>query len=106
VRQPRLLNPLPSPKRRVPPLIGPSPRTHGTIHYNPILERVILTSGTSCANTWEEIVTETNPGKRTMYSMAYDENSDKVILFSGEQTSKYANDLTTAVWMFDPATLE
>lgn len=57
-------------------------------------------------NTWEEIVTETNPGKRTMYSMAYDENTDKVILFSGEQTSKYANDLTTAVWMFDPVTLE
>ena len=57
-------------------------------------------------NTWEEILTETNPGKRTMYSMAYDENADKIVLFSGEQTSKYAADLTTAVWLFDPVTLE
>lgn len=41
-----------------------------------------------------------------MYSMAYDESADKVVLFSGEQTSKYGNDLTTAVWVFDPVMQE
>lgn len=57
-------------------------------------------------NTWQEIVTETNPGQRTMYSMAYDEKADKVILFSGEPTSKYANDMISDVWLFDPAAQE
>lgn len=57
-------------------------------------------------NAWEEIITETNPGRRTMYSMAYDERADKVILFSGEPTSKYAADMTTSVWLFDPVSMQ
>lgn len=77
---------------------------------NEVSEEVVFSPATWYydynTNTWEEISTENNPGTRFMYSMAYDESADKVVLFSGEQTSKYANDLTTAVWVFDPVKQE
>lgn len=52
-------------------------------------------------NTWQQIETETNPGRRMWYSMAYDETADQVIFFGGEQTGKYTGDMTNAVWRFD-----
>jgi hypothetical protein len=58
------------------------------------------------SNTWLQIQTETDPGRRMWYSMAYDEAADKVIFFGGEKTAKYAGDMTNAVWLFDFKTMQ
>jgi hypothetical protein len=57
-------------------------------------------------NTWERIQTGTNPGRRMWYSMVYDEAANQVIFFGGEQTAKYAGDMTNAVWLFDFETMQ
>lgn len=52
-------------------------------------------------NSWFEVATEISPPPMTMYSMAYDHKSNKVIIFGGELTSKYAGNITNDIWIFD-----
>lgn len=53
-------------------------------------------------NTWTQLETETSPPPMTMYATVYDPSVEKVILFGGELTSKYAGDTTNDIWVFDP----
>lgn len=52
-------------------------------------------------NSWAKVETETSPPQMAMYSMVFDASIDKVVLFGGEQTSKYAGNTTDEVWLFD-----
>lgn len=53
------------------------------------------------SDTWENITTSTHPSRRAVQSMAYDSESDKVVLFGGSmgQTSN------SETWTFDYNTL-
>jgi hypothetical protein len=55
-------------------------------------------------NTWSAIDVDTSPPKLAMYGIAYDPEVGKVVVFGGEKTSKYATDLSSDIWVFDPET--
>jgi hypothetical protein len=55
-------------------------------------------------NTWERVDVSSSPPGLAMYTMAYDPITEKVYLFGGDMTSKYAGDLSGDLWIFDPAT--
>ncbi len=55
-------------------------------------------------NTWTEIDVSTSPPDLAMYAMTWDPETEKVVMFGGEHTSKYAGDLSRDVWVFDPST--
>jgi len=57
-------------------------------------------------NSWEALEPSKNPGKRAFSPMAYAPSVDKAILFGGELTDKWADDISDEVWVFDPATNE
>lgn len=55
-------------------------------------------------NTWTALDVETSPPKLAMYGMAYDPAIGNAVVFGGEKTSKYATNLSSDVWVFDPDT--
>lgn len=99
---------------------GDGPQQHWERHgmaYIPELDRVLFYSGMLeeegvlpsetwyydyNSNTWTEIDVETSPPKLAMYGMAYDPATGKVVVFGGEKTAKYAADLSSDIWVFEP----
>ena len=55
-------------------------------------------------NTWTQLDPPTSPPKLAMYAMTYDPTIDRVVIFGGESSGKYSGNLTSDVWLFDPAT--
>jgi hypothetical protein len=53
-------------------------------------------------NTWTEVAVDTSPPALAMYGMAFDASTGNVVLYGGEMTSKYARNLSSDVWVFDP----
>lgn len=91
---------------------------HGMV-YLPHLDRILMYSGMLedegvlpaqtwlydyNTNTWTEVETPNSPPAMGMYGMAYDPTSEKVVVFGGEMTSKYARDISNDIWVFDAET--
>ena len=98
------------------PKRSPSARTYMAMVYEPVGERMVLfggawglwpeedTLGDTWAfdprtSTWTKLRPATAPSPRAWYSMAFDAETEKVVLFSGGATRD--TDLTD-VWLFDP----
>lgn len=58
------------------------------------------------ANSWQALEPSRNPGAHGFFPMAYAPSVDKAIMFGGELTDKWANDISDELWIFDPATGE
>jgi hypothetical protein len=72
-------------------------------------EHGYLVEGTTWAydyrsNSWEALTPSTSPGKRSQFPMAYALSVDKAILFGGELTRMWADDIDNELWTFDPTT--
>ncbi|MFW9892725.1 MAG: Kelch repeat-containing protein [Candidatus Thorarchaeota archaeon] len=96
------------------PSVMPDPRRYGCMAYDSESDRIILfggihyeggTIGDTWAydyntNTWEEMSPSVAPSSRFYPVMAYDSESDKIILFSGAFTSRdtWAYDYNTNTW--------
>lgn len=87
---------------------GPSPRTHVTMSYDGINNKIVLFggdyAGTRYGDTWEwdgntktwSKVADTGPGSRYDHEMAYDKATGKIVLFGGFN-GHYFND----TWEWD-----
>ncbi len=96
------------------------PQQHWERHgmaYIPAIDRILVFSGMLenspvfdpetwyfdyNTNTWTRVDVTTSPPGLAMYAMAYDPVTEKVYLFGGDKTSKYAGDLSNDLWVFDP----
>ena len=92
------------------PATSPSPRRGHAMAYDSESDRVILFGGYNGVvalqetwaydfntNTWTNMNPGTKPGARYLHAMAYDSESDRVILFGGYVGSSYKND----TWVYD-----
>jgi len=99
------------------PSVSPPGRTGGQLVYDVQLDRVILFGGHADAsgnylgkndtwtydlnsNTWNQVTTATSPTLRAFSVMAYDMESDRVVLFGGMTEPDSLPDNET--WMYDP----
>lgn len=53
---------------------------------------------------WERVGVDTSAPGLAMYAMGYHPITEKVYLFGGDETSKYAGDLSFDLWILDPVT--
>jgi N-acetylneuraminic acid mutarotase/fibronectin type 3 domain-containing protein len=92
------------------PSIRPPPRSDSTVAYDRESDRMILFGGTNGAavlddtwaydfetNAWTNLLPTTKPSARSRHAMAYDSQSDRVVLFGGAGITIALND----TWMYD-----
>lgn len=102
---------------RMDPVSGPSPRTAHSIAYDAESDRVVLFGGATITafsretwaydfntNTWTNMMPDLAPGARVLHDMAYDEESDRILLFGGQDASSgrgdtWAYDLNLNTWI-------
>ncbi|MGD8472564.1 MAG: kelch repeat-containing protein [Anaerolineae bacterium] len=58
------------------------------------------------ANSWEALAPSENPGKRSYFQLTYAPSVDQAVLFGGELTKTYADDVSDEVWIFHPSAEE
>lgn len=104
---------------------GPSNmRSYHGMSYDPSGERVLIFGGLELAHPqalsgtllgdvwaydvrddrWTELEVDGGPEPRALHQMAFDPPTGTHIVFGGELTSAYSDDVTNEVWAFDPAT--
>ncbi len=98
------------------PSSAPTRRHNASTVYMSSVDRVLLYGGQTkdsggtvgdlwtfdpTALNWEEMHPPTDPGKRTLYGMAYDSKADKVVLFGGAPKDSYGPYIDET-WIYDP----
>ncbi len=97
-------------------------RSYHGMSYDPIGERVLIFSGLElvhpqalsgsllgdlCAydvgdDRWTEMEVDGGPEPRALHQMAFDPLTGTHIVFGGELTAAYSDDVTDEVWTFGP----
>ncbi|MFW9849114.1 MAG: kelch repeat-containing protein [Candidatus Thorarchaeota archaeon] len=76
----------------------------GLENYNDLIYRKDTWTYDYNTNSWENVTTSVAPGARGAYGMVYDSESDRIILFGGEQAGvgifndTWAFDVETSTW--------
>ena len=96
------------------PTTRPSPRTHSAMAYDAESDRVILYGGTRPAgdngetwaydfntDTWTSMEPTTRPSPRHSVAMAYDAESDRIVLFGGHLPSRFSDEFSDETWAYD-----
>lgn len=97
-------------------------RSYHAMSYDPVQEQVLVFGGLEVSRPdamtgtlrgdlwaydvsrqrWQEIAVKNGPQPRALHQMAFDHVTGTHVIFGGEISSAYSNDLTNEVWAFDP----
>ena len=88
--------------------------------YHPLTDRMILFGGLELSTwfsgrlsdetwsydyntrTWTRLEPAVHPEKRSHHAMVYNPVADKIVLFGGELSSAYSDEVSEETWIFDP----
>ena len=103
-------NPASNTWQKMSPILAPQARFTHSMAYDSESDRVILFGGYSGStffddtwaydynsNTWEQLINSTHPTARGAHAMAYDNESDCIVLFGGSTTGSTFAD----TWLYD-----
>lgn len=93
---------------------APSPRTGHRMAYDAQSDRVILFGGQEGppprkddtwsfdfnTNTWTEMNVDTRPGSRDIHQLAYDSESDRIVLFGGQADGPLGAPINDETWIY------